>query len=163
MISIIVATSKNSVIGKNGEIPWYMPIDLKHFASITRGNTVLMGRKTFESITKRLGHPLPDRKTVVLTNQKDFTAPECTVVHSWEEAIEATKNENVFVCGGENIYKLALPHTDKLILTLVDTVVDGDTFFHFNPNEWKVLSEEPHTKDEKNKFDCIFYEYEKRK
>lgn len=163
MISIIVATSKNGVIGNAGQIPWYLPIDLKHFASKTRGNTTLMGRKTFESIIKKLGHPLPDRRSVILTNQKDFVAPECTVVHSWNEAMKSTKGEEVFVSGGSEIYKLALPYADKLFLTVVDTEVDGDTFFNFNKNEWNLVSEELHEKDEKNPLNCTFYEYEKRK
>src|SRR3989344_9411197 len=97
MISIIVGTSKNSVIGHLNEIPWYLPRDLKHFAAKTTGHTTLMGRKTYESIIKRLGHPLPNRKSVILTTQKDFIAPECTIVHSWDEAMEATKGEEVFV------------------------------------------------------------------
>lgn len=163
MISIIVATSKNSVIGKDGEIPWYLPVDLKHFASKTKGNTVLMGRKTHESIIKRLGHPLPDRKSIILTTQKDFDAPGCTVVNTWDEAMKATVGENIFVSGGAEIYKLALPYADKLILTLVDTEIEGDTFFSFNKDEWNLLSEEPHSKDDKNKFDYTFYEYEKQK
>ncbi|MES2213731.1 MAG: dihydrofolate reductase [Patescibacteria group bacterium] len=162
MISIIVATSKNSVIGNKGEIPWYLPRDLKHFASKTRGNTTLMGRKTFESIIKRLGHPLPDRKSIILTTQKDFSYPGCTVVHSWDEAMKTTKGEEVFVSGGSDIYRLALPHADRLVLTVVDVVVEGDTFFHFNKDEWNLVSEEFQGKDEKNPFDCTFYEYTKK-
>lgn len=163
MISIIVATSKNGVIGNKGEIPWYLPVDLKHFASKTKGHTTLMGRKTFESIIKKLGHPLPDRKTVILTNQENFLADNCVVVHSWPEAMEKTVDEEVFVSGGSEIYKLALPYADKLLLTTVDTEATGDTFFCFNKDEWNLISEELHPKDEKNPLNCTFYEYEKRK
>ncbi len=162
MISIIVGTSENGVIGHGNEIPWYLPRDLKHFASKTKGHTTLMGRKTFESILKRLGHPLPERKSVILTRQKDFTAEGCTVVHSWEEAMAATKGEEVFVSGGSDIYKLALPYTDKIILTVIHTTVEGDTFFEFDKSQWKVVSEEFCPKDEKNQFDCTFYEYDRK-
>ncbi|MEK7390782.1 MAG: dihydrofolate reductase [Patescibacteria group bacterium] len=164
MISIIVGTSKNEVIGHGNEIPWHLPRDLKHFAAVTKGHTVLMGRKTYESIVKRLGHPLPERKNVVMARQKEnFTAPGCTVVHSLDEAMKATEGENVFVSGGGEIYKLTLPRADKIILTVIDTVAEGDTFFRFNKDDWNLISEEFHAKDEKNKFDCTFYEYERKK
>jgi|SRR3989344_693397 len=163
MISIVVGTSKNGVIGHGNEIPWYLPRDLKHFAATTKGHTVLMGRKTYESIVKRLGHPLPDRKNVVLTKQENFTTPGVTVIHSWKGALDISKNEDIFVIGGSEIYKIALPNTDRLILTVINTVVDGDAFFTFNKDEWNLISEEFQAKDEKNKFDCTFYTYERKK
>ena len=163
MISIIVATSKNGVIGHLNKIPWYLQRDLKHFKDVTTGHTTLMGRKTYESILQRLGHPLPNRKNVIITTQKDFMAPGCIVVHSWDEAMTATIGEEVFVSGGSDIYKLALPHTDRLILTEVDVEIEGDTFFNFNKNEWVMTKKEFHSKDEKNEFDCTFYEYERKK
>src|SRR4051812_26269051 len=110
MISIIVAASDNNIIGHLNKLPWYLPRDLKKFKENTVGHTTLMGRKTFDSIMTRLGHPLPDRKTVIITRQKDFVAPpECIVVGSWEEAMEKTRGEEVFVSGGAEIYKMALP------------------------------------------------------
>lgn len=163
MISIIVATSKNGVIGHLNKLPWYLPRDLKHFASLTTGHTALMGRKTYESIINRLGHPLPNRKNVILTNQKNFQAPGCTVVNSWEEAMEQTAGEEVFVSGGAEIYKIALPHTDRIYLTLVDMISDGDVFFEFDESKWQAVSEEFHAKDEKNPYDCTFITYDRKK
>jgi dihydrofolate reductase len=163
MISIIVATSESGVIGHGNSIPWYVPRDLKHFKELTTGNTCLMGRKTYESIVKRLGHPLPNRKNVILTNQKDFQAPDCTVVHSWAEALAATKAENVFVSGGAEVYKLALPYTDRIYHTVIHTTCEGDAFFEFNQAEWNEVKKEFHPSDEKNQFDCTFFEYEKKR
>ncbi len=163
MISIIVATSKNGVIGHANEIPWHLPRDLKHFSSTTKGHTVLMGRKTYESILKSLGKPLPERKNIILTTQKDFQASGCVVIHSWDEAAKIAEGEDVFVIGGAEVYKLALPFTDRLMLTVIDTVADGDVYFTFDKDEWNLISEEFHQKDEKNKFDCTFYTYERKK
>ncbi len=164
MISVIVATSKNGAIGHGNKIPWHLPRDLKHFSAKTKGNTVLMGQKTFESILGYLGKPLPDRKTVILTLDKTFKAPEgCRVFHSVEEALTATKDENVFVSGGGQIYKLLLPYADRLLLTLIDIEIEGDTFFTFDKKDWNLVSEEFQPKDEKNKLDCTFYEYERKR
>jgi dihydrofolate reductase len=163
MISIIVAASDNNVIGHLSKLPWYMPRDLKHFASTTKGHTALMGRKTYESIIARLGHPLSDRKSVVITRQKDFIAPGATVVANWDEAMKATAGEEVFVSGGVDIYKLALPHTDRLYLTRVHTTCEGDAFLpEINMSEWTLVSEESHPKDEKNEFDLTFYIYDRK-
>ena len=163
MITIIVGTSENGVIGHLNEIPWYLPRDLKHFAQVTTGHTCLMGRKTFESIIKRLGHPLPNRKSVVLTTQKDYAAEGATVVHSWDEAMAATQGEEIFVSGGAEIYTLALPHANRINHTVIHTQAEGDTFFTFDKNQWQEISRELHPADEKNPFDCTFYLYERKK
>jgi dihydrofolate reductase len=163
MIAIIVATSENNVIGHGNEIPWYLPRDLKHFKEVTTGHTCLMGRKTFESIVKRLGHGLPNRKNVVLTTQKNFSVPDCTVVHSWEEALDTTQGEEVYISGGAEIYKLALPHAEKLYHTVIHTSVEGDTFFVFDPSEWNLVRSEFQPQDEKNQFDCTFNLYERKR
>ena len=162
MISIIVATAKNGVIGKNGEIPWYLPDDLKHFAKITRGHPVIMGRKTYESIVKRLGHALPDRKNVVITSQGDFNAPGCVVIQSINEAIDmfADQNEEFFVIGGGEIYKQFLPFADKLYITEVEMECEGDASFpQYNKDDWKQISSEHHNKDEKHLFEFTFLEF----
>lgn len=161
MIALIVATSENGVIGNKNSIPWYLPCDLKHFAQKTTGHTVLMGRKTFESILARLGKPLPNRKNIVLTTQPHYAPEGALVVHSWEEAVEKTKGEDVYVAGGAEIYKLTLPHADTLFLTVVHAEIPGDTFFTFTKNEWREVAKEFHPKDEKNEFDCTFYSYER--
>ncbi len=160
MISIIVATAKNGVIGKNGEIPWYLPDDLKHFAKITRGHTVIMGRKTYESIIKRLGHPLPDRKNIVITSQADYKAPDCFVISSVAEVVKTLPTEEeVFIIGGGKIYEEFLPITDKLYITEVLAEVEGDIIFPtYKIEDWKQISSEHHEKDEKNPFEFNFLE-----
>lgn len=164
MISIIVAASDNDIIGHLNKLPWYLSRDLKNFARLTRGNTTVMGRKTFESILARLGHPLPDRKNVVITRQKDFDAKGATVVASWEEAMKATAGEEVFVSGGNEIYKLALPHADRLYLTRVHRTSEGDTHLPIKDfSEWTLVEKEEWPKDEKNEFDATYYVYERKR
>lgn len=161
MIAIVVGTSENGVIGHLNKIPWYLPRDLKHFKEVTLGHTVVMGRKTYESIIARIGTPLPDRKNIIITRQTDFKAPDCTVAHTWEEAVEAAQGEDIYVSGGSEIYNMALPHTDRLYLTKIHTHSDGDVYFKYNKDEWREVSKEFHPKDEKNPFDCTFYVYER--
>jgi dihydrofolate reductase len=164
MISIIVAISKNGVIGKNNEIPWYLPDDLKHFAKITTDHTVVMGRKTYESIINRLGKPLPNRKNIILTSQKDFQAPDCLIKNTVSEILEVIpKDEEVFIIGGAKVYEDFLPFTNKLYITKVDTDSDGDIKFpEYNENDWNVTFSENHSKDEKNPFDFSFLELSRK-
>ena len=160
MISIIVAKSSNGVIGKGGDLPWKLSDDLKHFAKLTKGHTVIMGRKTYESIIKRLGHALPDRKNIVITKQVDFQAPDCTVIKSIKVVVEMLQtNDNAFVIGGGEIYREFLPLASKLYITEVSTVCDGDTFFPaLIQTDWETVSSEHHTKDERNSFYFTFLE-----
>lgn len=126
MINIIVATSKNNQIGSNNQLPWHIPEDLKYFKEKTNGHMVVMGRKTYESI----GRPLPNRKNIVLTRDLDFKPDGVTVIHSFEQAlIMCTKEENSFIIGGGEIYELFLPFANRLYITMVDQVIDGDTAF----------------------------------
>ncbi|MFA6797485.1 MAG: dihydrofolate reductase [Candidatus Paceibacterota bacterium] len=162
MISIIVATSKNGVIGKNGEIPWYLPDDLKHFAKITREHTVVMGRKTYESIVKRLGSPLPDRENIIVTTQEDYKAPGCTVVKSIDDVIKkfSTNSEEIFVIGGGEIYKQFLQFANKLYITEVKIDCIGDISFpQYNKNEWKETTSAHHYRDEKHLYEFTFLEF----
>ncbi len=138
-VIIIVAVSKNGVIGKEGSIPWYLPDDLKNFKKITQGHTVVMGRKTYESI----GHALPNRTNIVLTRRDDFHPGDCFVANSLEEVLVANslfKKEcyKIFIIGGESVYRDALPLASKMILTEVDMeVMDGDAFFpEWNEASW---------------------------
>lgn len=163
MITIIVARAKNGVIGNSNDIPWHIPRDLKHFASKTRGQIVAMGQKTFESIITRLGHPLPDRQTIILSLDKNFSYPGCTVFNSFDDMVREMKNQDIFIAGGAMIYKIALPYADKLLLTEVDAVIEGDARFDYDSNEWIKISEEFHAKDEKNQFDVNFCVYERKK
>ncbi len=125
MISIIAALGKNRVLGKDNELLWRIPDDLKRFKELTTGHPIIMGSKTYESI----GKPLPNRTNIVLTKDSDYEAPGTIVVHSLEEAFEKAENEEIFVIGGGQIYALALPYADKLYLTLIDDKKEGDTFF----------------------------------
>lgn len=160
-ISIIAAMDKNRVIGKGGALPWKLPADLKHFKEITRNNTVVMGRKTYESIGARL----PDRRNIVISTSKELIAPGCLVVPSFEAAMENVfPTENVFAIGGRSVYEAAMPLAERLYLTEIDAEIDGDTFFpEFNRDEWKEVSREHHEPDEKNQYPYDFVLYERRK
>ena len=165
MISIIVAMAKNGVIGKNGEIPWYLPDDFKHFAKITKQHTVIMGRKTYLSILKRLGKNLPERQNVVITSQHDFNAPDCIIIHSIDEVVQMFSRiqEEVFVIGGAEIYAQFLPHAHKLYMTEISANCDGDTFFpSFEKESWKEISSEHHGKDEKHPYEFTYREFVRR-
>lgn len=161
MISIIVAKAKNGVIGKEGVLPWDIPLDLKHFAQITKGHTVVMGRKTYESIIQRLGHALPNRKNIVITSQTAFSASDCTVMHSVEGAIKQFSGggEEVFVIGGSEIYKQFLPVTGKLYITEISLECAGDAFFpDYTASDWELVSTELHHKFDGNPCDFAFLE-----
>lgn len=135
-VSVIVAKSKNNVIGKDGEIPWSCPIDMVRFKELTTGNTIIMGRKTHESI----GRPLPDRQNIVLTKTKKFIAG-CETATSLEEAVKKSSGEEVFVIGGAGLYEEALEVADKLYLTIMDFECVGDTYFpDINRDEWELKS-----------------------
>ncbi|EON75821.1 Dihydrofolate reductase [Lunatimonas lonarensis] len=136
-ISIIVAKGENNVIGKDNDLPWHLPSDLKHFKETTKGHHVVMGRKTFESLPK----PLPGRTHLVITRNKEYIVPEGHhVFSSLEDAIDFATEKNlsqIFILGGAEIYKEALPYTDELIVTEVHAKPEGDTFFpELNPVEW---------------------------
>lgn len=151
-ISAIVAASQNGVIGNKGEIPWYLPADLVHFKQTTMGHPILMGRKTHESI----GRALPGRTNIVITRNADYKAKGCIVVGSLESAIKEAKkapdNEEIFIIGGAEIYKLAMPLINKLYLTKVHATIEGDKFFEYDVKEWKEISREEYQADDKNKY-----------
>ena len=136
MIAIIVARSKNNVIGKNGKIPWKIEGEQTQFKELTTGNVVVMGRKTYEEI----GHPLPNRKTIVVSTTRNYEGEGLTTVCSLKEALELSKDQTVFIAGGYGLYKEALPYADIMYITEVDTIIeDGDVFFpEFNENEFSV-------------------------
>jgi dihydrofolate reductase len=143
-----VAVADNLVIGSDNDLPWYFPEDLKRFKEITLGKTVVMGRKTYESIVSRLGKPLPGRKNVIISRQADFKAPEGVLVFgSLEQAFEALKNEDVYVIGGEQIFKLALPYAEKLYMTHVHGEYRGDAHFvQIDWSQWDKIEEQRETK-----------------
>ena len=158
-ISLIAALDRNGVIGEGGKIPWRLPADLRYFKRVTMGKPLVMGRKTYESI----GRPLPGRQNIVLTRQRDFEAPGCTVVHSVEEALAAAGDaEEVMVAGGGSVYRQFLSCADRLYLTFVDTTAEGDTTFpHFDRGRWQLVFEEVHPPDEQNAFSYRFTIFEK--
>ena len=129
-LSIICALTQNNAIGNKGGLLYYLPADLKHFKQLTTGHTILMGRKTFESLPKGA---LPNRRNVVVTRQKDYAAPGIEVFHSIDDALHACQaDEDVFAIGGESIYEACLPLAQRLCLTHIDAVADeADTFFPF--------------------------------
>lgn len=162
IISAIAAVSKNNVIGKNNEVPWYLPADIKFFKNTTLNHHVIMGRKTLDSIV----NPLPKRVNIILTRDPFFVATNFIVVHTIEEALEIAENngeEEVFILGGAEIYKLSMSYLDKLYLTEVDVEVpDGDTFFpEVDWKDWKLISQEPHQPDDKNEFAYNFKIYKR--
>lgn len=154
IISIIAALSTNYVIGKNNQLPWHLPADLAHFKALTLGKSILMGRKTYESI----GRPLPGRRNIVISRQLDFQAAGCEVVHSLDEALTlAGSAEEVMVIGGTQLFEEALPSADRLYLTWVHGEVEGDSYFpSLDLNEWQETSREERAPDEKNHYALSF-------
>jgi dihydrofolate reductase len=144
-IHMIAAVAKNNVIGKSNDLPWYIPEDLKKFKDLTLGKTVLMGRKTYESILNRLGKPLPNRKHIVITKDQAYEAkhPDVVVLHDLNQALDGLKDD-VMVIGGGEIYKQMMDLADVLHITHVHKDIEGDTFFPEIDNVvWRKESEEP--------------------
>jgi dihydrofolate reductase len=148
--SLVVAMSRNGVIGRNNQLPWRLPADLAFFKRTTMGHPVIMGRRTYESI----GKPLPGRLNIVVTHRKDFGAPGCTVVHSMEEAYRAAGDApEVAIIGGSAIFEEALPRADTVFLTEVDADVEGDVFFpSFDRNGFRETELERHAADERHAY-----------
>ena len=156
MITIIAALGKNNEIGLNNDLLWRLPKDLKRFKALTTGNTIIMGRKTYESI----GRPLPNRKNIVITRNKTYQAKGCLVVNSLDEALEQCKSQECFIIGGASIYKEAFPIATKMELTLVDFEGEADTFFPtINFDNWTLNQKESHKADDKNAYDFQFNTY----
>jgi dihydrofolate reductase len=146
LVSLVVAVARNGVIGRDNDLPWRLPDDLKHFKAITLGKPVVMGRRTFESI----GRPLPGRENRVVSRRPGFEAPGCRVFASLEEALAGPEPE-VMVIGGGQIYAAALPLAQRLYLTEVDAEVDGDARFpEIDPDTWREVSSEAHVADERH-------------
>jgi dihydrofolate reductase len=161
LISAIVAMAENRVIGKNNQLPWRLPADLRHFKAITTGNPILMGRKTYESI----GRPLPNRTNIIITRDAQFKAPGCIVVTSLEDAIRYASMENVreiFIIGGACVYQQLLPHIQRIYLTVIHHVFDGDVYFpELDKKEWKEQECLSHAADEENPYAYSFLKLER--
>jgi len=162
IVSTIVATAKNNVIGKDNDIPWYLPADLKYFKKTTLNHHIIMGRNCYESI----GKPLPKRTNMILTRNPFYIVSNCYVLNSLEEALQIAEEngeEEAFIIGGAQIYELGMKYTNKLYLTEVDLEVEGDIIFpKLNMDEWELLSEEAHKADEKNEYDYTFKIFQKK-
>jgi len=156
-ISLIVAVDENNGIGKNNQLPWHLPADLKHFKTLTTGHPIIMGRKTFESI----GKALPNRRNIVVSRQKSYLAEGADVVSSLPEAIDLCENENdVFVIGGAQIFEHALPTADVLYLTVIHHQFDADTFFpEIDKSNWIKETSSSHAPDDKNIYSYTFIKY----
>ncbi len=161
-LSIIAAVSNNNVIGNDNRLIWHMPADLKRFKNITMGHTLIMGRKTFQSI----GKPLPGRKTIVVTRQKDFDTQGCQKASSFKEAIKLVKDQSeVFIAGGAEIYQQALEshYTKKIYLTRIFADFEGDTYFpELDTQKWQVIDRADYEPDEKNIYPYAFLEYKRK-
>ena len=160
MITLIAAAAENNALGKDNQLIWHLPDDFKRFKEITSSHYIVMGRKTFESFPK----PLPNRTHVIITRQKEFLAEGCIVVNSIEKAIEACpKEEEVFVIGGAEIYRQSIGFADKIELTRVHDTFEADAYFpEINLNQWELVFEEYHPKDEKHKVDFTFQTFLKK-
>ncbi len=161
---MIAAMSSNHVIGKNNDLPWHLPDDFNFFKETTKHHFILMGRKNFESLPPRF-KPLPDRTNVVITRSENYEAAGTYVVHSLEDGIKMAQDEGekeVFIIGGGQIYELGLAHANKIYLTEIDGVIEGDTHFpDFDKKEWIETSRIHHPADDRHLFAFDFVIYEK--
>ncbi|MEG0084942.1 MAG: dihydrofolate reductase [Niameybacter sp.] len=156
MISMIVAMSENYVIGKGNKMPWYIPEDLQYFKKVTKGHTVVMGSKTFESI----GHPLPDRINIVLTQNRNYLAEGCSLAHSVEEVIEKYYGEQqeLFIIGGSTLYQVFMPFVTKLYITWIEGNIEGDAYFsrfplaHKQQTGFKCIKQMPQSEQHSYKY-----------
>jgi dihydrofolate reductase len=157
MISMIACMARNRVIGKDNQMPWHLPEDLKFFKRTTLGYPVVMGRSTYESI----GQALPGRENIILTRDRRFTADQCRVVHSVEDVLQLKKD--LFIIGGAATYEQFMPYADRLYITIIDQDFEGDTFFpYIDPEEWQLVEQVPGSKNEKNPYDYTFNTFERK-
>jgi dihydrofolate reductase len=158
---LIAAAADGGVIGRANTLPWYLPADLRRFKRLTTGHTVIMGRKTYES----MGRPLPDRRNLVISGSKDFWPAGVAVVPSMEDALKLAKDDgDVFVIGGARVFESALPIASRLELTRVHAAIPGDVYFpSFNPADWALVSEEKHPADDRNQYSYAFQTFERKK
>ncbi len=160
ILSAIAAIGKNNELGKGNDLVFKMPADMKYFRDTTRGHAIIMGRKNFESLP---AGPLPNRRNIVITRNTDYKPDGVEIVHSLEEALALFKdsNEEVFNIGGGEIFRMAMPLTDRLYITRVDATCDADVFFPEIGPEWREMSREEHPADAENAWPYTFIMYEK--
>lgn len=160
-LTLIVAAAENNAIGKDNKMPWHLPNDFKYFKKTTLNHSIVMGRKTFESI----GRTLPERRNIVITRDLNYKAEDIDVANGVDDVLSYCRDEReIFIIGGAEIYKQTLPFAEKVLLTRVHTTVEGDAFFpELAPNAWKLTSSETYLKDERHAFDYSFETYERIK
>lgn len=162
MIAIITAMSKNRVIGKDNWMPWHIPRDLQFVKQTTENETIIMGRKTFETFKR----PLPNRENVILTTDKSYQPLGCQVIHSINTVLEWNKKnpeQFYFIFGGGEIYRQFLPYTERMYITYIDKEFSGDTYFPcFDLAEWQETSSHKGIKDDANPFDYYFIQYDRK-
>lgn len=158
-VNIIVAAAENNAIGKDNKMLWHLPDDFKYFKKNTVGHSIIMGRKTFDSI----GKPLPDRRNIVVTRNQNWVSDEVDVANSLDEVLTYCRDEReIFIIGGANIYEQTLPLAQKVLLTRVHTNIEADSFFPELPQaQWKLTHQEYHPKDDKHAYDFTFEVWEK--
>jgi len=158
IVSLIAAVAENGVIGIENRLPWRLPLDLERFKALTWGHPLVMGRRTFESV----GRALPGRRSIVLSGDPGWSPPPGVErAHDFEEALALSgEAKEVFVAGGEAVYRLALPRADRLYLTCVHADVEGDRHFpSFSPEDWRLVEEEPHPADDRHPYPFTFRVY----
>lgn len=158
-ITLIAAASENNALGKNNQLIWYLPEDLKRFKRLTQGHAIIMGRKTFESMPRAL----PNRKNIILTHNRGYEAKDAWVAHSIEEALDLTDNDlQIFIIGGGEIYSLFLPIADRVELTRVHSIFKADTFFpEISSQHWELIEEERHFSSNDQPYDYSYLTYKK--
>ena len=159
IVALLVAMSDDGVIGRDNTLPWHLPLDLQWFKKLTTGHTIIMGRATFQSI----GQPLPNRRNIVLSRSPTFQAEGVEVVPTLEAALELAQNDDeVFVVGGAAIYQLALPRAQRMYLTRVHALVEGDVRFpDWRPAEWRLVWEEQHEADDDHAYPFTFQKFDR--
>lgn len=157
-ISFIFAMDRNRAIGVNNKLPWHLPGDLKFFKNVTMGHPILMGRKTYESI----GKPLPGRRNVILTQNTEFHAEGCEVLHSVDEAQAAFRDQELFVIGGAEVFKLFAASVTRMYITFIEHEFEADTFMSdLDLSAWTLVSSEQGERNEKNPYEYYFRIYER--
>lgn len=161
LLSFIVAAADNNVMGKDNQLPWHLPADLKYFKNRTWGMPIVMGRKTFES----LGKPLPGRKNIVVTRNQNWQQPGAIVVHAIPDAIAIAKADDVkevFIIGGAELFKSCMTMANRIYLTRIYHIFEGDVFFpEINTDEWQLVKNIECKKDEKNHYDYAFQTWDR--
>ncbi|WP_298246210.1 dihydrofolate reductase [uncultured Christiangramia sp.] len=160
MITMIAAAAENNALGKDNDLVWHLPDDFKRFKRLTSGHHIIMGRKTFESFPKLL----PDRTHVIITRKEDYSPENTIVVHSIEEALKVSKlDDQAFIIGGGEIYKMGMEHADRIELTRVHGEFEADTHFpQIDKSEWEIVKDQFHDKDEKHDYSFTYLTYERK-